>query len=71
MKAKSDKSHLLLSASTSSTANIDGEIIKNLESEKLLGVTIDYKLKLEEHLSKVCDKTNQKHFFIYECYSEK
>ena len=60
MKANSDKSHLLLSTSTSSTANINGDIIKNSESEKLLGVTIDYKLNFEEHLSKLCDKTCQK-----------
>ena len=71
MKASSDKSHLLLSTSTSSTANINGDIIKNSESEKLLGVTIDYKLNFEEHLTKLCDKASQNlnalaHFFIYE-----
>ena len=60
MKANSDKSQLLLSTPTSSTANINGDIIKNLESEKLLRVTIDYKLNFEEHLSKVCDKASQK-----------
>ena len=60
MKANSDKSHLLLSSSTPSTANINGDIVKNLESEKLLGVTIDYKLNFEEHLSKVCNKASQK-----------
>ena len=61
MKANSDKSHLLLSTSTSSTANINGDIIKNSESEKLLWVTIDYKLNFEEHLSvKACDKASQK-----------
>ena len=60
MKANSDKSHLLLSTSTSSTANINGDIIKNSESEKLLGVTIDYKLNFDEHLSQVCDKASQK-----------
>ena len=60
MKANSDKSHLLLSSSTSSTANINGDIVKNLESENLLGVTIDYKLNFEEHLSKVCNKASQK-----------
>ena len=59
MKAISDKSHLL-STSTSSTANINGDIIKNSASEKHLGVTIDYKLNFEEHLSKVCDKASQK-----------
>ena len=60
MKANSDKSQLLLSTSTSSTANINGDIKKNFESEKLLRVTIDYKLNFEEHLSKVCDKASQK-----------
>ena len=33
IKANSDKSHLLLSTSTSSAANINGDIIKNSESE--------------------------------------
>ena len=67
MKANSGKSHLLLSTSTSSTANIIGDI-KNSESEKRLWVTIDYKLNFEKHLSKVCDKASQKlnaRFFSY------
>ena len=58
MKANSDKSHLLLSTSTFSTVNVNGDIIKNSESEKLLGVTIDYKLNFEENLSKVCGKAS-------------
>ena len=41
MKANSNKIHLLLSTSTSVTANINGDVIKSSESEKLLGVTID------------------------------
>ena len=53
MKANSDKSHLLLRISTSSTPNVIGDIIKNSESEKRLGITIDYQLNFEEHLSKV------------------
>ena len=57
MKANSDKSHLLLSTSRSSTVNINGDIIKNSDSEKLIGVTIYYKLNLEEHLSKVVIKS--------------
>ena len=56
----SDKSHLLLNTSTSSTANRNGDIIKNSESGKLLGVTIDCKLSFEENLSKVCDRASQK-----------
>ena len=60
MKANSDKSYLLLITLTSFTANINGDIIKNSESEKLFGVIIDYELNFEEHLSKVCDKASQK-----------
>ena len=60
MKADSDKSNLLLSTSTSSTANKNGDIIKNSACEKLQGVTIDYKLNFEEHLSKLCDKASEK-----------
>ena len=44
MRANSDKTHLLLSTSTSSTANIKRDILKNSESEKLLGITIGYRL---------------------------
>ena len=46
-----NESHLLLSTSTSSTANKNGDI-QNSESEKPLGVMIDYRLNFEEHLSK-------------------
>ena len=60
MKTNSDKSHLLLTTSMSSIANINGDIIKNSECEKLIGVAIDYKLNFEEHMSKVCDKASQK-----------
>ena len=60
MKTNSDKSHLFLTTSMSSTANINGDIIKNSECEKLIGVAIDYKLNFEEHMSKVCDKASQK-----------
>ena len=61
MKVKSDKSHLLLGTSASSTSNINGDIIKNSEFEKRLRVTIDYKINIKEYLSKICDKANQKH----------
>ena len=46
-----NKSHLLLSTPASSTANINGDI-QNSESEKPLGVMIDYRLNFAEHLSK-------------------
>ena len=58
MKANSGKSHLLLSTSTSFTASIHGNIIKNSEFEKFLGVTIDYKSNFEEYLLNVCDEAS-------------
>ena len=60
MKANSDKSHLLLSTEENLNANINGDIIPNSKSEKLLGVTIDCKLNFDEHVSRLCDKASQK-----------
>ena len=69
MKANSDKSCSLLRTSTYSSANINGDIINNSESEKLLGVTIDYKLNFEKYLSKICDKASQKFNALARIYS--
>ena len=71
MKANSDKSHLLLSTSRSSTVNINGDITKNSDSEKLIGFTICYKLNFEEHLSKVCDKVSQKLIMLLHAFFHK
>ena len=60
MKANSDKSHLLLSKMGPFSANINGNLIETSKSEKLLGVTLDYRLNFDEHLSKICDKASQK-----------
>ena len=60
MKANSDKSHLLLSSEYEVSANINNNIIKNSQSEKLLGVIIDTKLNFEEHTTRLCNKASQK-----------
>ena len=60
MKANSDKSHLLLSTDNVIQANINNDLISNSKSEKLLGVTVDSKLKFDEHVNKLCDKASQK-----------
>ena len=65
MKANSDKSHLLLSTSTSSTANINGDTIKNYEPEKLLGVTIDYKNICQRYVIKPAKNFMLLHAFLY------
>ena len=53
IKAYSDKSHLLLSSESDVivTANINSDTTSNSWSEKLLGVTIDYKPTFDEHVS--------------------
>ena len=60
MKANSDKSHLLLSTDNVIQANINNDLISNSKSEKLLGVTVDSKLKFDEHVNKLCNKASQK-----------
>ena len=60
MKANADKCHLLLSLTNNLEANIDGTIIKCSDNEKLLGVTIDNKLKFEKHINNICGKASQK-----------
>ena len=60
MKANGDKCHLLLSLSNNLEANIGRAIVKSSDNEKLLGVTIDNKLKFEKHVNNICDKASQK-----------
>ena len=39
---------------------INGDLISNSKSEKLLIATIDYKLTFDEHVSWICDKASKK-----------
>ena len=60
MKAKSDKSHLLLSCNEPSTLVIDGSSIETNTKEVLLGITIDKDLKFDDHVNSLCKKASQK-----------
>ena len=60
MKANADKCHLLLSTNDKFTAKIDTASIRNSQSEKLLGITIDSKLTFEPHITNICDKASKK-----------
>ena len=61
LKANPDKFHLLLSQPDDNiSVNIDGFQINNSKSEKLLGITIDNKLRFNEHVSGLCKKASQK-----------
>ena len=58
MKANADKCHALLSASNELTVKINEAHIKNSQSEKLLGITIDNNLKFEDHINNICRKAS-------------
>ena len=51
MKANSDKSHLIISCAGTTTAMIDGLPIESNKTEVLLGITIDRKLKFDDHVN--------------------
>ena len=56
MKAKKDRCHLPISYSENITVDVDGNITEKSICEKLLGLKVDYKLKLNEHLESIFKK---------------
>ena len=61
LKANPDKFHLLLSDPTSeSCIRVEGNEIKNSNTEKLLGIKIDNELTFDPHVSDICTKASQK-----------
>ena len=60
MKANSDKCHLIMSCAEATTAVIDGLPIVSSKTEVLLGITIDYELKFDDHVNRLCKKSSLK-----------
>ena len=60
MKASHDKCHLLLSAHEGANIQIANVTIKSSTSKKLLGVTIDNKLKFNKHVENNFQKASRK-----------
>ena len=60
MKANSGKSHLLVSDTETTHANVDGSIIKSSQKEILHGINLDSELKSEDHVNFMCKKASQK-----------
>ena len=60
MKGNTDKFHLIMSTENAPELQIGDLLIKTRNSEKLLGVKIDYKLTFDEHVKSLCKKTNNK-----------
>ena len=60
MKANDDKCHLLIANQENVSVTLGNEIIEATDSVELLGVTIDKNLDLNEHVSNLSRKGNQK-----------
>ena len=60
MKANHDKCHLLMSTLTSIFIKVKDCIIKNSDSEKLLGVTVDANLNFSCHFGNILKKASKK-----------
>ena len=59
MKENTDKCYLLLSKDGSSEINIGDSMIESSTCEKLLGIKIDSKLRFDDHLQDLCNKSNR------------
>ena len=60
MKANPDKCYLLTSSSDKVRICVDNYNIKSSKCEKLLGIKIDNKLKLNTHVDEICKNAGQK-----------
>ena len=61
LKLNADKCHLLAPKHMNDVSiNVNGQIVKGEKSVKLLGIQIDNKLDLDEHVSHLCQKASQK-----------
>ena len=60
IKANADKCYVLLNKSNELTVKINEFQIKNSQSEKLQGITIDNDFKFEDHINNICRKASAK-----------
>ena len=60
MKSNDDKCHLLIANQENVSVTLGNEIIEATNSVELLGVNIDKNLDLNDHVSKLCKRGNQK-----------
>ena len=60
MKSNEDKCHLIVSSNELTEIQIGDFSIKNIASEKWLGVNIDSRLNFDCHVTHLCNKANKK-----------
>ena len=59
METNGGKSHLLMSGTETTHANVDGSMIKSSQKEILLGINLDSELKFEDHVNFMCKEASQ------------
>ena len=59
MKMNSGKSHILFSGHDNVNGNIDDNIIISENKNELLGIILDSKLSFEDHINKLCKKSQK------------
>ena len=60
MKANTKKSHLLVSGSNKTTANIDRNVKESEDNQILLGITVYSNLSFNKHINSLCKKASAK-----------
>ena len=60
MKGNTDKCHLIMCTNNTPQLKVEDSLIKTSTCEKLLDVTIDYKLTFDNHVANLCKKANNK-----------
>ena len=60
MKFNPGKSHILPSNKKTEKVKINDVVLTSCVEEKLLGITLDSKLKFEKHVIVICNKASQK-----------
>ena len=60
MKANPEKCHVILSSDTQREIHFANASVASSPCEKLLGITLDSQLKLEQHINKICNIANKK-----------
>ena len=73
MKANQDKCHFLSSLDITTGLSLPDCSVENSSSEKLPEVTVERKLKFEEHVTNLCNKSRKKiqaQSRVFMCMSE-
>ena len=60
IKARTDKSHLLVSGNVRATAKIDNNYIESEKEQVLLSIKIDSNHTFENHINNICKRVSQK-----------